>query len=228
MLNLKSYWRVKSGSILERQEIDEAVIWPWQFATFQTYSLSKFPDLCPDLKRVLLFVTLDPFGCLCFFPDPYFLEFRAKTHVFFSYPYSLKHLENMFASLFFNPTVFGNIFSCPRNAQCHPPQRNKAFWRGGVALKTCAPSNFGMFDSPAYFSKTWKEDTSKKHRTQGQISKIHTSKPPETGLRERDLLFQTLDTTMRKVKLPSGGWLGLSTPWRNNVEYVPYLEVQDT
>ena len=27
------------------------------------------------------------------------------------------------------------------------------------------------------------------------------------GLRERDLLFQTLDTTMRRVKLPSGGQL---------------------
>ena len=27
------------------------------------------------------------------------------------------------------------------------------------------------------------------------------------GLRERDLLFQTLDTTMRRVKLPSGGRL---------------------
>ncbi|CAE7845762.1 hflX, partial [Symbiodinium necroappetens] len=27
----------------------------------------------------------------------------------------------------------------------------------------------------------------------------------DAGLRERDLLFQTLDTTMRRVKLPSGG-----------------------
>ena len=32
--------------------------------------------------------------------------------------------------------------------------------------------------------------------------------PVPPGLRERDLLFQTLDTTMRKVKLPSGGHLG--------------------
>ena len=28
----------------------------------------------------------------------------------------------------------------------------------------------------------------------------------DAGLRERDLLFQTLDTTMRRVKLPSGGY----------------------